>query len=244
MRRSMFFLTLLLVGCVQQQPAADPPIQPVAAVQPVAITPVQPTQPIAPQPAPPPPEFAFADDLTGDALPRVVAPPAPPAPPVERLGTAPKSRSVPAKVLDPNTLAPVSYAPPPVMPPHLPVVKLTAPPEVLPLDLGAGADDVPAKPVLPVATVVKERARDVNLPPALPTLGRPVTDRVSLDDPTSDAGNAVIVAGSAKSPLSASSFLEVTVPDPFEHGWQLKPKVPPTAEPSAVPVPVNPQRVK
>jgi hypothetical protein len=98
--------------------------------------------------------------------------------------------------------------------------------------------------VLPVAAVVTERARDVNLPPELPALGRPAPDRASLDDPTGEQGDAVVVAGRVKVPLAASGFLKVAVPDPFELGTQVRPKVPPAAEPSAVPVPVEPQRVK
>lgn len=96
----------------------------------------------------------------------------------------------------------------------------------------------------PVAAADTPRARDVNLPPPAPTLGRPLTDRVPLDDPTSDLGNSVIVSSSAKVLLSLSSFLKVVVPDPFELASQVKPKVPATAEPSAAPVVVNPQRVK
>ncbi len=241
----MFLLTLILAGCAQQQ-AADAPAEPVA-IQPVAITPVQ---PLAPEPIPvapaPRPSFAFADDLTGKELARVVKPSAPPVPSTERLGTAPQSRPVPANVLEPDLTTRAKYIPPPVMPiaPVIAAKTPAPPPETVPLNLGAGADGVPAKPVLPVAAVVTERVRDVNLPPPLPTLGRPVTDRVSLEDPTSDFGNAVIVAGSAKAPVNPSGFLKVTVPDPFELGSQVKPKVPPTAEPSATPVPVNPQRPK
>ena len=114
----------------------------------------------------------------------------------------------------------------------------------MPANLGAAADGPPAKPVLPVAAVVTERARDVNLPPPAPTLGRPVTDRVSLDDPTSEFGNAEVVAGQVKVPLAASGFLKAVIPDPFELAEQVKPKVPAAAEPSPAPVTVNPQRVK
>ena len=84
----------------------------------------------------------------------------------------------------------------------------------------------------------------MNLPPAAPVLGRPLNERVSLDDPTGELGNAVVVSGAAKVPAPANGFVKVSVPDPFELGEQVKPKVPATAEPSAAPVTVNPQRVK
>jgi len=89
-----------------------------------------------------------------------------------------------------------------------------------------------------------KRARDVNLPPAMPTLGRPAGDRVSLDDPTSDFANAAIVSPPVKVPLTPAGFLKVTLPDPFELGEQVKPKVPPAAEPGLTPVPANPRRIR
>ena len=78
----------------------------------------------------------------------------------------------------------------------------------------------------------------------MPTLGRPFTERVSLDDPTSELANAGIVAPSVKVPVAPASFLKVSLPDPFELGTQVKPKVPPTAEPGLAPVVVDPARVK
>ncbi len=202
-----------------------------------------------PKPQPPapvqlPPTFAFAADLTGQALSRVVSPQVPVKLAGERFGGEPKPRAVPAKFLDPDSTARASYALPPVLPAKPGEPKLAAPPEKVPVGLGAGADDVPAKPVLPVAPVVTERARDVNLPPPAPTLGRPLNDRVPFDDPTSETGNAVVTAGTVAVPLATSGFLKVTVPDPFELGEQVKPSVPAAAEPSAAPVVVNPQRVK
>jgi hypothetical protein len=102
----------------------------------------------------------------------------------------------------------------------------------------------PTEPPRPAAPGITERARDVNLPPAMPTLGRPAGDRVSLEDPTSDFANAAIVAPPVKVPLAPASFLKVSLPDPFELGEQVKPKVPPANEPGLTPVPVNPLRIK
>jgi len=88
------------------------------------------------------------------------------------------------------------------------------------------------------------RSRDVNRPPALPTLGRPLAERVSLDDPTAEFGHAAVVNPAVKVPLAPSAFLKVSLPDPFEYGEQVKPKLPPAAEPGLTPVPVDPPRVK
>ena len=84
----------------------------------------------------------------------------------------------------------------------------------------------------------------MNLPPALPKLGRPLNERVSLDDPTAELGNAAIANPVVKVPLTPAAFLKVGIPDPFELGDQVKPKVAPADEPGLTPVPVNPRRVK
>ncbi len=240
---------LLLAGCAQPQAAESAseaePVKVAIAPQPVNTPAADPKAQPPAQPAPtPPPTFAFPADLAGQAIARVVAPDVSRPLPVERVGLASKPRAVPAKVLDPDAITRAKYVPPPVLPASAVASRPAAPPEKVPLNLGAGADNIPAKPVLPVAAVVTERARDVNLPPAAPTLGRPVTDRVSLDDPTSEFGNAAVVAGQVKVPLAVSGFFKAVIPDPFELGEQVKPKVPAAAEPSPAPVPVNPQRVK
>jgi hypothetical protein len=156
----------------------------------------------------------------------------------------PKPRTVPNRILDPDANPRASYAPPPLLPARPAALRPVSPDEKVPVNFGVGAENGPAKPVLPVAAVVTERARDVNVPPPAPVLGRPASDRVSLDDPTSELGNAEVVAGAAKAALAPSGFLKVDVPDPFELAEQVKPKVPPSAEPSPAPIPVNPQRVK
>jgi hypothetical protein len=237
-------LAVGLAGCAQQQAAESSAEAPTAVALAQPAVPAAEPKPQPPAPQPPPPTFAFPADQTGTALARVVTPDVTRPLPAERFGAAPKPRTVPPKVLEPDTTARASYVPPPLLPLKLAQPKPVAPPETVPLNLGARADGVPAKPVLPVAPVVTERARDVNLPPPAPVLGRPLTDRVALDDPTGELGNAVVVGGAVKVPPVASGFVKVAVPDPFELGAQVKPKVPATAEPSAAPVTVNPQRVK
>ena len=247
--------TLALAGCAQPQAAEPTPdAEPVAVVvvpdkpapKPQPQPPVPPPQPKAQPPAPPapPPTFPFTADLAGKAIARAVTPNTARPLTAERFGTAPKPRVVPAKLLDPDATTRAKYIPPPILLARPVSPKPAAPPESVPPTLGAGADAVPAKPLLPVAAVVTERARDVNLPPAAPTLGRPVTDRVSLNDPTREVGNAAVTAETVTVPPAAPGFLKVVVPDPFELGAQVKPAVPPTAEPSAAPVTVDPRRVK
>jgi hypothetical protein len=230
-----------LAGCAQQ-PQADAQL-PQAAVasepaQPVspAATPLTATQSVA---------FEYPADRGGRSVVQAVAPDTPTLPPVNRFGTAPTPRAVPARVLNPDVFAKAKYALPSVLL-HAKTasVRLAQPPERVPPDLGAGAAAVPMRPTLPVNAGITERSRDVNLPPAMPTLGRPLVERVSLDDPTSELGNAVVVNPAVKVPLAPAAFVKVTLPDPFEFGEQVKPKVPPAAEPGLTPVPVDPRRVK
>lgn len=250
MTRSTLLAALAFAGCSQQPPAAPSPEPGAVVVAPVVVdapAPKPETQPVAAQPAPPvaePPTFKFAPDLTGRAVSKAVAPGAPLKPQTERFGAEPKPRAVPAKYLDPDPTARAVHALPPVLPARPAPVKPVAPAERVPLTLGAGADALPVALVLPVAPVVTERARDVNVPPPAPVLARQNTERVPFDDPTSEVGNAVVVANAVPVPLGVSGFLKITVPDPFELAEQVKPSVPPAAEPSPKPVEVNPQRVK
>ena len=153
-------------------------------------------------------------------------------------------RALPARLFNPETIMKAAYTPPPVLPSKPIAVQLVSPAERVPLDIGNGAGALPTKPRLPVAAAVSERSRDVNLPPPLPTFGRPLADRVSLEDPTAEFGNAAIASPLVKVPLTLAAFLRVGLPDPFELAEQIKPKVPPSAEPGLTLVPVNPRRLK
>jgi hypothetical protein len=133
---------------------------------------------------------------------------------------------------------------PPLLPGRAKDLRPGAPPERVPVDLGLLAAAVPARPAFPVAAGVTERAPDVKEPPRLPTLGRQLADRVSLDDPTAELGHAAITAPAVAVSVPPAGFLKVSLPDPFELGAQVKPSVPPAAQPGLSPVPVNPQRVK
>ena len=88
------------------------------------------------------------------------------------------------------------------------------------------------------------QSKDVTRPPALAALGRRVPDRVSLDDPTTEAADAAIVTRSPAVAHLPAPFVAVRVPDPFELAEQVKPQLPPAAEPGLSPVAVNPPRPK
>jgi hypothetical protein len=248
----LLLITLCGAGCSQQQAAenanagAERPAV-VVIPEPTGSMPAGDPQPPPPpkQPEPPPPTFTFPADLGGQVVAKAVAPDVSRPLPAARFATVPRPRAIPAKFREPGLLPRAASALPPLLTTKTRAASKPAdPPEQLPPTLGAGADAPPARPVLPVAKVETPRARDVNLPPPAPALGRPASDRVPLDDPTSELGNATVVATPPAISPPPSGFLKVAVPDPFELGAQVKPKVPPTAEPSAAPVVVNPQRVK
>ncbi|HXD85351.1 MAG TPA: hypothetical protein VN641_02580 [Urbifossiella sp.] len=242
----------VLASCSQPSPPAPPEVR-VAAAKPTPTEPdakpPAPEEKLPPEPPPaekeePPPVFPFPDDAAGKALPAVVAPRQPAPPPVEKFGQAPTTRRVPGKVIEPSSLPRARYAPPPLLLSGPASAAIAAPRERIPLDLGFGASAVPARPLLPESPGITLKARDVKRPPVLPSLGRQLSDRASLDDPTAEPGNAAIVSRSPTFILGVASFLKVALPDPFELAEQVKGLIPAKAEPSAAPVPVNPQRIK
>lgn len=253
-RIALFTFAIGAVGC-SQQPAQEARADANVAVTPAApqnppaaavVAPPQPAQPVAaeqPKPPEPPREFEYPADLGGKAVAGAVTPKAPPPPPSEaRAGAGPKPRRVPARVIDPDPIAKAVTALPPILPTQSGAVRPTDPAERVPVDLGVLANAVPARTTFPVTAGVTERARDVNLPPAMPVLGRPLNDRVSLDDPTAELAHAAVTAPVVKAQLNPAGFLKVSLPDPFELGEQVRPRVPPSAEPGLTPVAVNPQR--
>ncbi|WP_439622269.1 hypothetical protein [Gemmata sp.] len=248
MTRRTILVALTAAGCSQNPAAPPPPAGTVVVTQTAAAAPqgattvpvaVQPPKP----PEPPPTVFDYPADLGGKAVVRAVTPSLAPLA-KEKTAPAPKPRTPPARVVDPDPVPVARYAPPPVLPPKPGESKPTPPPERVPYDLGYLADAVPEKPTFPVKPGITQRAADVKVPPALPVLGRPATDRVGLDDPTAEAGNQAIVAPLVRVGLLPAAFLKVALPDPFELGEQVKPRVPPAIDPGLAPVAVDPQRVK
>ncbi|MCE9568216.1 MAG: hypothetical protein K8U57_39955 [Planctomycetes bacterium] len=246
-----------LAGCSQNaEPApTTPPVAITAPVPtpadrpPVAVPPsvtTQPVEPIAtqpPKPPEPPTVFDYPTDLGGKAVVKAVTPAIGKLLP-EKLGATPKPRVPPARLLDPDAIPKAEYVPPPILPTKPVEAKPTPPAERVPLDIGQLADAIPAKPTFPVAPGIADRARDVKLPPTMAILGRPFNERVSLEDPTAEFGNTGIVAPLVRVPVAQTGFLRVSLPDPFELGEQVKPRVPPASDPGLAPVVVNPQRVK
>jgi hypothetical protein len=220
---------------------ATPKVETPAPKAEPSVTPVQPKKETPPEP---PKSFPFPAGEAGKLLPDVVRPTMPAMPAVEKLGATQKPRAASKLLNDPDALPKLTYSAPVVNSPKAATGAPSAPPERVPFDLGFGAAAVPAKPVLPEAPGIAVKAPDVSALPDLVPLARQVPDRASIDDPTAEPGNAVIVTKSPFPAIGIAAFLRVAIPDPFELGEQVKPKVPAMAEPAAAPVVVNPQRVK
>lgn len=244
----------LSTGCGRESPAVAPVA--VAAAEPKAdagvpapatTTAVNPTPAVvqpapAPQPPAPPPLFPFPADLSGKELPKLVTPKAPAPLPVEKFGTTPKVRVAPPRVVEPDALGKLAYTPPPALPKRPAGFAPHAPAERVPLDMGVGAADVPARPSFVVGPPAPIPAKDVNAPPPLASLAKQVPDRASLEDPSAEPAGAVTVNRSVNPAFDRAEFLRTILPDPFELAAQVKPVVPPAADPGLTPVPVNPMR--
>ena len=84
---------------------------------------------------------------------------------------------------------------------------------------------------LPAGALVRLPSPDVNLPPPLPMLALPVADRVSVDDPTSEASRQAALAAAAPVRTTPTPFVRLTIPDPFEHARAVRLHTPPVEEP-------------
>jgi hypothetical protein len=233
MTRVLCFLFLLQAGCARRAAVdTEPPGEPHGIPSDVTSLSVSAES------------HVDTGDLGERLVARAAAPDTPALPPIERFSSSPVPRSPSDWLVDPDSSQRVKLSPPPTSA-TLPIAARPAPPaEGVPPDLGAGARTVPAKPKLPVAPAATKRSRDMNLLPPLPPLGRPASDRVSLEDPTTEFGAAVITKPSVKIQLAPAPFLKVTVPDPFEFSEQIRPTIPASSEPAPMPVPVNPRRPK
>jgi hypothetical protein len=81
----------------------------------------------------------------------------------------------------------------------------------------------PSKPV--PAARIHVPSMDVNKPMPVPILAKPLPDRASVDDITSDASNAAAVSATMPERTKPAPFQKVTLPDPFENRKPVAPAV-------------------
>ena len=174
-------------------------------------------------------EFLFPPDRGGQMLanqlrPANHIPPLPNEKPLES-----KRRSSLSRIDNPDLSLPPVVVP---LPPSIPLAKIKPVRPTLVegepplsrqrLDLG---DPAPVR--FAAGPNIAWPSPDVNQPMPLPILARPVPDRASLDDPSSEASQAAALATKVPDRTAPAPFLRLTLPDPFEHRNTVRMQTPP-----------------
>lgn len=192
--------------------------------------------------APPPPVgFEYPVDLL-PRLPLVLAPDTPAVPPLPRWTVAPRRPSA-------------SYMPSVVQIVPVSSVKLSP---TIPKIFGHNLSPLPPRErfsvhllwtaappprTTPIAGPgITTRAPDPAIPLPFPRLGRPSSERVSLEDPTADKQHSFLLAQTPAVALPPPQFQKTAIPDPFEFGEQIRPQLPATLEPGRYPAAAPPPR--
>lgn len=76
---------------------------------------------------------------------------------------------------------------------------------------------LPQTPALPDMARIRVPSPDMNRPIPLPILAQPISERVSLDDPTLDASTAAALTAPIPPRSNKALFLKQTLPDPYDH---------------------------
>lgn len=101
---------------------------------------------------------------------------------------------------------------------------------------GLWAVVAPSPPVWPPGQGLTLRAPDPSVPPPLPRLGQPISERVSLEDPTTESHHALLKGQHPPVPFPPLAFQKVEIPDPYQLGEQIRPQHPDPLEPGRLPV--------
>jgi hypothetical protein len=171
------------------------------------------------------PEFRLPDDDAGRLLAKALAP-------QERCGPL-DSPTRPAPAPGPRPRAAEPAMPLPAAPAHLPRLPLPPQqgvphPEFAPEEtLGeALPPELPQRPSFAVGRPVREERADPAIPPPLPPMARPLTDRVPVEDATQAASRAAVLAAPLPYRTTPVPYTPTRVPDPFEHRRPLTLPVP------------------
>ena len=85
----------------------------------------------------------------------------------------------------------------------------------------------PATIHLPAGPKIARPSPEVNQPIPLPILARPVADRASLDDFSSEASRTAALASTVPDRTAPAPALRLNLPDPFEHRDAVRPRTSP-----------------
>lgn len=163
------------------------------------------------------PPFRLPDDAAGKLLGRVL-PPTSSRDPLPDLPRRPALFPAPPRVAESS----VSLPPSPAALARLPQPPRSRPvqPEFVLDESLAGLDrspTLPQEPAFATSPAVRLDSEDVAIPPPLPVLGTPVADRIPVDDVTTEASTAAVLAAPLPHRTAPAPYVRLSVPRPFEH---------------------------
>lgn len=175
--------------------------------------------------------YSFPPDEGGALLKRIL-PPQSHAGALKREGRKPQEENTVTSLRTPQMVLPRTEFPPPRLPVKNPSGSrqpYLVQPETLPTgtDVFLAPLALPTRPPFYAGELVRERGTEVEFPPPLPTLGRPLTDRVPLDDPT--LGASLEAALTAPLPVRTTPvpYERLRIPEPFPLRQPLQLPLPP-----------------
>lgn len=162
--------------------------------------------------------FRLPEDAGGVLLAKILPPQDAPTTRLEQRQPTPRRSSDSSFAAPPVLPLPSSQAAMPRLSPKAKRVSLR-PSLVFEETLSSPSDT----PVLPQVSALPEHDRvrvpsiDVNEPIPVPILATPLSERASLDDPTSDASTSAAIAAPIPPRASKAPFLKLMLPDPYDH---------------------------
>lgn len=101
--------------------------------------------------------------------------------------------------------------------------------------------DVPEKPTFEPGKRARLASVDLEIPPLWLPIAMPLTDRVPLDDATTEASTATAIEAKLPPRTTPAPNLRLTIPDPYENRKPLTIKVPPEETSPVAARPVTPK---
>jgi hypothetical protein len=183
--------------------------------------------------------FRFPNDRGGPLLSQLLSPSAPAA---ELSSKAPTAG--PAAVERPSLSSTALVIAVPRLPldPHRHNLLLGQIPEETPFSYYQNDPRQPRDQSLPTGDRVRVASVDTNLPMALPILAKPVSDRVSLEDPTLDLSVEAAVTAKMPARVTPAPYVRISIPNPFEFREAVQVKI--TVDEDPLPITGTPRPPK
>src|SRR5262249_49477459 len=112
-------------------------------------------------------------------------------------------------------------------------------PDAFPLQAYHDDPQLPERPLLPESALLRHRAANANDAPPLPILAKPVAERASLEDPTTEFSNEQAISRALPMRTNPAPSQRMNLPEPFEKKRGTRPAEP--EPPFVAPVPITPK---